>query len=130
MTRRILLDVYSRSFAHCNAKTGCCFKTVLQGYCKALYAILVQRFKRVLKGGSYSHFPAQIFTKSHRPTAQIPLSQCRPCSNLSPIPIFYCFSVDESQSQCMKSHFPSQKLANPSSHFTPSGASFNYHHAE
>ena len=40
-------------------------------------------------GVLYSHFPAQIFTKSHRPTAQIPLSQCLPCSNLSPIPIFY-----------------------------------------
>ena len=78
---------------------------------------------RVLKGVSYSHFPAQIFTKSNRPTAQIPLSQCLPCSNLCPIPIFYCFFVDESQSQCMKSHFPSQKWANPSSHFTPSGPS-------
>ena len=25
------------------------------------------------EGGTYSHFPAQIFTKSHRPTAQIPV---------------------------------------------------------
>ncbi len=74
-------------------------------------------------GGSYSHFPAQILRKSHRPNAQIPLSLCLPCSNLIPIPIFYCFLVDESQSQCMKSHFPSQKLASPSSYFTPSGAS-------
>ena len=78
---------------------------------------------RALKGGSYFHFPAQILTKSHHPAAQIPSSQCLSCSNFNPIPIFYCFFVDESQSQCMKSHFPSQKWANPSSHFTPSGPS-------
>ena len=35
--------------------------------------------KRVLKRVSYSHFPAQILTKSHRPTSQILLSQCLPC---------------------------------------------------
>ncbi len=74
---------------------------------------------RVLKGGSYSHFPARIFTKSHRPTAQIPLSQCLPCSNLSPIPIFYCFFVDESQSQSMKSHFPSQEMGKSQFPFYP-----------
>ncbi len=62
------------------------------------------------EGGSYSHFPAHILTNSHCPTAQIPSSLCRSCSNLNPIPIFYCFFVDESQSQCMKSHFPSQKM--------------------
>ena len=60
-------------------------------------------------GGSYSHFPAQILTKSHCPRAQIPSSQWLFCSNLNPIPIFYCFFADESQSQCMKSHFPTQK---------------------
>ena len=63
--------------------------------------------KRALKRGSYSHFPAHILTKSHRLTAQIPSSLCLSCSNLNPIPIFYCFFVDECQSQCMKSHFTS-----------------------
>ncbi len=53
--------------------------------------------KRVLKGGSYSHFPAQIFTKFHCPTAQILLSQCLPCSNLSPIPIFPAKKMGKSQ---------------------------------
>ncbi len=74
---------------------------------------------RALKGGSYSHFPAQILTKSHRPTAQIPSSLCLSCSNLNPIPIFYCFFVDESQSQCMKSHFPSQKMGKSQFPFYP-----------
>ncbi len=77
------------------------------------------RVKRTLKGGSYSHFPAQILTKSHRPTAQIPSSLCLSCSNLNPIPIFYCFFVDESQSQCMKSHFPSQKMGKSQFPFYP-----------
>ena len=77
------------------------------------------------EGGSYSHFPAQILTKSHCPRAQIPSSQWLSCSNLNPIPIFYCFFADESQSQCMKSHFPTEKWANPSSHFTPSGPLLN-----
>ena len=73
--------------------------------------ITSQRSLRVLKGGSYSHFPAQILTKSHCPRAQIPSSQWLSCSNLNPIPIFYCFFADESQSQCMKSHFPTQKIS-------------------
>ncbi len=77
------------------------------------------RWKRALKGGSYSHFPAQILTKSHRLTAQIPSSLCLSCSNLNPIPIFYCFFVDESQSQCMKSHFPSQKIGKSQFPFYP-----------
>ena len=77
------------------------------------------------EGGFYSHLPAQILTKSHPPTAQIPSSQCLSFSYLSPIPIFYCLFVDESHSQCMKSHFPSQKRANPNSHFTLSGPSKN-----
>ena len=65
----------------------------------------------------YSHFPAQVLTRSHRSTAQITSSQCLTCPNLRPIRIFYCFFVvDEFQSQCIKSHFPSQKKANPSSH--------------
>ncbi len=75
---------------------------------QTLILTLTINLYKVLKGVSYSHFPAKIFTKSHRPTAQIPLSQYLPCSNLNPIPIFYCFFVDESQ--CMKSHFPSQKM--------------------
>ena len=58
-------------------------------------------------------------TKSHSPTAQISLSQCLPCSDLSPIPIFYCFLVVESQSQCMKSHFPSQKIGKSQFPFYP-----------
>ena len=74
---------------------------------------------RALKGGFYSHFPAQILTKSHCPTAQIPSSLCLSCSNLNPIPIFYCFFVDESQSQCMKSHFPSQKMGKSQFPFYP-----------
>ncbi len=81
---------------------------------------------RALKGGdggSYSQFPPQILTKSHRPTAQIPSSLCLSCSNINPIPIFYCFFVDESQSQCMTSHFPAKKRGNPNSHFTPLGPS-------
>ena len=74
---------------------------------------LLQRAKSASQEGPeegilYSHFPAQILTKSHRP-AQIPWSLCLSCSNLNPIPIFYRFFVDESQSQCMKSHFPSKK---------------------
>ncbi len=97
---------------------GICYMSLKHGL-----VCITRYLKRDLKGGSYSHFPVQILTKSHRPTAQIPLSQCLPCSNLSPIPIFYCFLVDESQSQCMKSHFPRKKWANPSSHFTPSGPS-------
>ncbi len=75
--------------------------------------------KRTLKGGSYSYFPAQILTKSHLPTAQIPSSLCLSCSNLNLIPIFYCFFVDESQSQCMKSHFPSQKMGKSQFPFYP-----------
>ncbi len=58
-------------------------------------------------------------SKSHRPTAQIPSSQCLSCSNFNPIPIFYCFFVDESQSQCMKSHFPSQKMGKSQFPFYP-----------
>ncbi len=77
---------------------------ILVEYC--IYAAL----KEGPEGGTYSHFPAHILTKSHCPTAQIPSSLCRSCSNLNPIPIFYCFFVDASQSQCMKSHFPSQKM--------------------
>jgi hypothetical protein len=42
-------------------------------------------------GGSYSHFPAQILTKSQCAREQIPSSQWLSCSNLNPIPIFYCF---------------------------------------
>ncbi len=80
---------------------------------------------RALKGGSYSHFPAQILTKSHRPTAQIPSSLCLSCSNLNPIPIFYCFFVDESQSQGMKSHFPSQKMGKSQFPFYPFRTLFN-----
>ncbi len=80
---------------------------------------LSQGLKRALKGGSYSHFPAQVLTKSHRPTAQIPSWLCLSCSNLNPIPIFYCFFVDESQSQCMKSHFPSQKMGTSQFPFLP-----------
>ena len=79
----------------------------------------VGSYERALKGGSYSHFPAQILTKSHRPTAQIPSSLCLSCSNLNPIPIFYCFFVDESQSQCIKSHFPSQKMGKSQFPFYP-----------
>ena len=63
--------------------------------------------------GSYSHFPAQILTKSHCPRAQTPSSQWLSCSNLNPIPIFYCFVADESQSQCMKSHFPPKNKQTP-----------------
>ena len=87
-----------------------------------MHAITSQILRRALKeggGGSYSHFPAQILTKSHRPTAQIPSWLCLSCSNLNPIPIFYCFFVDESQSQCMKSHFPSQKMGKSQFPFYP-----------
>ncbi len=47
-------------------------------------------------------------------TAQIPSPQCLPCLNFSPIPYYFSIvflHVDESQSQCMKSYFPSQKNA-------------------
>ena len=43
------------------------------------------------EGDYYSHFPAQILTESQCPRAQIPSSQWLRCSNLNPIPIFYCF---------------------------------------
>ena len=47
-------------------------------------------FQRALKGDrSYSHFPAQILTKSHRPTAQIP-SSLYACLAQILIP-FHCF---------------------------------------
>ncbi len=71
---------------------------------------------RALKGGSYFHFPAQNLTKSNctNPIVAMPcLAQI-----LIPFPFSIAFFVDESQSQCMKSYFPSQKWANPSSHFT------------
>ena len=64
--------------------------------------------KRALKG-----VPIHICVqgeKSHR------LSEWLSCSSLNPILIFYCFIADESR-------FPSKKLANPSSHFTPWGPS-------
>ncbi len=91
--------------------------------CMPISISYIYKFKRIikraLKGGSYSHFPAQILTKSHRPTLQIPSWLCLSCSNLNPIPIFYCFFVDESQSQCMKSHFPSQKMGKSQFPFYP-----------
>ena len=85
--------------ATCTASTNCNIPTGLP----ALRTTL-----RVVKGGSCSHFPAQILTKSQCPRAQIRLSGC-PAQILIPFPFSIVFLPDESQSQCLKSHFNSQK---------------------
>ena len=58
-------------------------------------------------GGSYCHFSAQISTKSQCPRAQIPSSQWVSCLNYNPI----FFFADESQSQGIRSFFPSRKIS-------------------
>jgi hypothetical protein len=72
------------------------------------------------EGVSYSHFPAQILTKSHCLRAQIPSSHWLAQTLYNPIPISYCFFGDESQSQCMKSwHFPTKKISKSQFPFYP-----------
>ena len=56
--------------------------------------------------GRYSANRHSVFgLNAQCPRAQISSSPWLSCSKLNPIPIFYCFVCNESQPQCMKSHF-------------------------
>ena len=54
------------------------------------------------------------------PNPILPANPSHFCSNLNPLAFFYCLCGHDSQSKCMKSHFPAARNGNDaSSHFYP-----------